>query len=209
MGLKQRAASSLRLPPSDLRDCLDVGEAGEMSEVELYPIVERFLHVRYSPSLKPTQGTHLTQVAMTATAGPAGSGTWSRPDLAMINLWRHKFQPTQTLDLHGFEVKRDDGCDLKSVHETLAHRRLVHYAHLVWNYRSEDFAATRFSVIEENCRAYGLGLITFLGESSDSFRIHLAPTRSVPAEEAVSDFIETRFSEQQKTRVLAWIKEAR
>lgn len=97
-------------------------------EADLYPVVHRFLNIQFAARLKPRLGTHLPLAAVTATAGPAGSGVWSRPDLAMINAWRHKYQPTVQVDVYGFEVKRDEGCDLRSVHETLAHRRLVHFA---------------------------------------------------------------------------------
>ena len=181
-----------------------------MLEAELYPAVERFLNLQYAPGLKPRYGAHLPLVAITATAGAAALGTWSRPDLAMINLWRYKFQPTQTLDLHGFEVKRFEGCDLKSVHETLAHTRLVHFAHLVWHHPRADLEAEKFRIILDNCREYGLGLITFGDpDRGDSFRVHVEPRRGTPSEAVVNDFIETRFPAHQQDRLLAWIREGR
>lgn len=177
-------------------------------EADLYPHVENFLHIEFAPRLKPSSGRNLTIAAITATRGPASSGTWSRPDLAMVNVWRHKYHPVQTLDVYGFEVKRDGGLDLTSVHETLAHTRLVHYAYLVWHYRSGDFSAPAFNVIRENCRAYGLGLITFheLGNPLD-FNVHLNASRANPKAADVDDFIETRFPDDHKARLLAWIEE--
>jgi hypothetical protein len=118
-----------------------------ISEADLYPHVQRYLHLEFAPSLKPRLGAHLTLVNTTATSGPAGSGRWSRPDLALVNLWRHKYQPQQHLELYGFEVKRDGGCDLTSVHETLAHTRLVHFAYLVWHYKSADVNSPHFNTI--------------------------------------------------------------
>jgi hypothetical protein len=175
-------------------------------EADLYPVVQSFLNIRFAPLVKPPHGTQLPLVAITATAGPAASGMWSRPDLAMINVWRHKYQPVSTIDLYGFEVKRDEACDLKSVHETLAHRRLVHFAYLVWHYKKADFSAEGFKVIRANCQSYGLGLIT-IGDPKDgtTFLIHLDASRATPDAADVDDFIETRFPEHQKSRLLEWI----
>lgn len=91
-----------------------------VAEVDLYPLVLSFLNIEFAGRLKPRLGSHLTIANITAKAGPAASGTWSRPDLALVNAWRHKYKPGALLELHGFEVKRDGGCDLTSVHETLA-----------------------------------------------------------------------------------------
>ena len=175
-------------------------------ESDLYPIVESFLNIQFTARVKPPLGTHLPLVAITDKAGPVASGVWSRPDLAMINVWRHKYQPGQTLDLYGFEVKRDEACDLKSVHETLAHRRLVHFAYLVWNYRKADFSAEPFKVIYANCDSYGLGLITFADKNDGrSFEMHLDAERATPRGADVDDFIESRFPDHQRTRLLDWI----
>lgn len=179
-------------------------------EDDLYPHVEHFLHLGFAPRLKPSLGVHLTLVAITAMAGPAGSGKWSRPDLALINLWRHKYQPHQSLDLYGFEVKRDGGCDLASVHETLAHTRLVNFAYLVWHYSAADFVNPHFGTIKDNCRAYGLGLITFANPLDGStYTFHIDAQRQAPDPSAVDEFIETRFAESQRQRLLSWIAEPR
>ncbi len=176
------------------------------SESDLYPVIDRFLNIQFAARVKPPLGTNLPLVAITATAGPAGSGIWSRPDLAMINAWRHKYQPDLRVDLYGFEVKRDEGCDLRSVHETLAHQRLVHFAYLVWHYRTADTNSERFKVIRDNCEAYGLGLISFADPSDGrSFVVHLGATRAAPSEAAVDDFIETRFPAHQQRTLLEWI----
>lgn len=181
-----------------------------ISEVDLYPHVERYVRLDFAPRLKPTLGVHLTLASVTATSGPASSGKWSRPDLALINLWRHKYQPQQHLEVYGFEVKRDGGCDLTSVHETLAHKRLVHFAYLVWHLRSANFADPLFATIKENCAAYGLGLITFSDQQDgSSFVTHLAATRGEPDDNAVDEFIETRFDGHQTQRLLTWLRDDR
>lgn len=178
-----------------------------MTEADLYPAVDRFLNIHYAPTLRPRLGEHLPIVEVTASMGVTGYGSWSRPDLAMINIWRHKYQPHQTLDLHGFEVKKHDSCDVRAVHETLAHTRLVHFAHLVWNYQSDDFEHAKYRIIHDNCADYGLGLITFKDMAQpDSFTVQLAPKRQTPTDAAVTDFIETCFTEIHKNRLLAWMR---
>ena len=124
----------------------------------------------------------------------------------MIHLWKHKYQPSYMLDLYGFEVKRFEGCDLTSVHETLAHTRLVNYAYLVWNCPDDTLSKNLFSSIKENCAAYGLGLITFADkDSGDSFHRHLEAKRCEPTAAAVDDFIETRFPDDQRNLLLEWL----
>jgi len=183
-----------------------VGEAGE-SEATLYPIVAQHLNIEFISRLRPKLGTHLPIVNITATAGPPNSGIWSRPDLALINCWRHKYQPHHQLDLYGFEVKRHDACDVRAVHECLSHTRLVHYAYLVWNFRSEDFSSTAFRTVLETCDSYGLGLITFSDPSK--FRTHIEAKRASPSEAAIDEFIETRFCPDQQQRLLKWISQSR
>lgn len=175
-------------------------------ESDLYPFVDRFLNIQFAARVKPPLGVNLPLVAITATAGPSGSGVWSRPDLAMVNAWRHKYQPGERLDVYGFEVKRDEGCDLRSVHETLAHCRLVHFAYLVWQYRNRDHTSERFRVIRDNCEAYGLGLITFSDENDGrTFEVHIEASRATPNEAAVDEFIDTRFPLHQQQMLLKWL----
>jgi hypothetical protein len=128
----------------------------------------------------------------------------------MINLWRHKYQPGQVLDLYGFEVKRDEACDVRSVHETLAHTRLVHYAYLVWNYQLTDFSCDRFETVRANCEAYRLGLITFRdGNDGTSFVVHIEGKRATPSDAVIDEFIDTRFSGPHKKLLEKWLAEAR
>jgi hypothetical protein len=180
-----------------------------MPERDLYPAVERFLNIQFAPTLKPKLGTHLPLVAETSQAGATGAGVWSRPDLALVNIWRQKYHPTQNLDLYGFEVKKNDACDVSSVYETLAHSRMVNFAYLVWNYGGEITSA-RFQKIAKSCQDLGLGLISFSDQNNgDTFNIHLAAKRASPSEDAVAEFIETRFEEDQRDRLMRWIREGR
>jgi len=178
-----------------------------MAEVDLYPLVRNYLNLEFAPSLKPQRGVSLPLVAITSNAAGADAGKWSRPDLALVNLWRHKYQPSFTLDLYGFEVKPTETCDLSSVHETLAHTRLVHFSYLVWQLGEDETESRRLQLIRDNCEAYEIGLITFAKvDGLHRFKVHLNCNRRNPSPSVIDEFIETRFGSREKDRLLAWLE---
>ncbi len=177
-----------------------------MREDLLYEIVKSFVSIEVVNSVKPKYGTHLPLVHVKAQEGPAASGVWSRPDVSMIHAWRHKYLPNVSVDMYGFEVKGDGRCDLRAVHETLAHRRFVHFAYLVWQFNKPDYDSNVFSDVLESCESYGLGLVTFSGPvERPNFKTHLTATRGNPKPSEVDDFIETRFPKQQRSRLVDWL----
>lgn len=177
-----------------------------VQERELYEPVETYLNVRFSGGLKPLRGECFTVSAITATAGTLGAGQWTRPDVALIAVWKNKFSPVVHLDLYGFEVKTSKGCNVSSVHEALAQNRLVHYSYLVWHVPPPVLETKRFLAIYESCEAYGVGLITFHRQvDASTFTTHLLPQRAEPTPNAVDEFIETRFTEADRNRVLKFL----
>lgn len=181
-----------------------------MRESQLYGPVHDFLEQRFRDRLRPPYGELRSISAITATAGAAGSGHWSRPDLALVALWRRKYAMTWSLDLHGFEVKTSTGCTPAAVHEALSHAAHVHYAHLVWHHPEWHDSRSDCIDIKVRCERYGIGLITFeRPENSDSFAVRVAASRHEPVGEAVDEFIETRFPEPLRDRLGAWIEELR
>ena len=174
-----------------------------MREVDLYSGVEQYLNLTFSRLISPKSKISYPFAAITAQSGGTGSGKWSRPDLALVHLWKHKFVPNFNLDLYGFEVKTEQGCDVTGVHEALAHKRNVHYSYLTWHYPSCDFETPHFKTILENCSAYGVGLISFSSDGdASSYQRHLKARRSDAEADAVDDFIETRFDANQKALLL-------
>lgn len=181
-----------------------------MREAELYPWVHSFLEARFRDRVRPTYGALEAVSAITATAGGAASGYWSRPDLALAALWRGKYALDWTLDLHAFEVKTETGCTPAAVHEALSHAAMVHYAHLVWHKPEWDDGKPECRAIVERCERYGIGLIHVADfENVDEFTVRLAARRHEPTVEAVDEFIETRFPDTERTRLLNWIEERR
>ena len=106
-----------------------------MHEDDLLPGVKNYIDLQFIETIKPRSDQSLPISQITSRSGPYASGTWSRPDLALIHLWKYKYSPNLIIDLCGFEVKTMAGCDVTGVHEALAHSRIVHLAYLVWEYR--------------------------------------------------------------------------
>ena len=97
-----------------------------MPEKDLYEPVRNYLELRFRDRLQPLYGELRPISAITATTGGSGTGKWSKPDLCLLALWRHKYSPSWQLDLHGFEVKPDGRCTAEFVHEALNHTSHVH-----------------------------------------------------------------------------------
>jgi hypothetical protein len=181
-----------------------------MAESDLYPGVHDYLELRFRDRLKPAFGELRTISAVTATAGGAASGHWSRPDLTLAALSRSKYGLAWSLHLHGFEVKTRTGCTPAAVHEALSHAAMVHFAHLVWHRSDWNEREAECKAILDRCARYGIGLITFADpENSDSFSVRLDAGRHNPSAEAIDEFIETRFSNAHRERLLGWIEELR
>lgn len=181
-----------------------------MRESDLYRPVHDFLEQRLRDRLRPAYGDLRSISAVTATAGGGGTGQWSKPDLALVALWRTKYAPTWSLDLHGFEVKTAVGCTTASVHEALSHAALVHYSHLVWHRPDWSDGQKDCKAILDRCARYGVGLITFSDPAnSDSYLIRHTARRHDPSGEAVDEFIESRFPAADRAQLTSWIEELR
>lgn len=179
-------------------------------EEALYEPVHSFLQLRFQDRLRPAKGDLHYVSAITARAGGANTGLWSKPDLSIAALWRFKFGLRWEFDLHGFEVKPRNRCDLTAVHEALNHTSMVHFSHLVWHKPDWDDREAKCATILQRCERHGIGLITFTDERNvDSFSIRLPGRRFDPRGDAVDDFIDTRFDAGQRDRLLGLIEERR
>jgi hypothetical protein len=181
-----------------------------MSEADLYPAVHDYLEQRFLDRVRPAYGEIRSISAVTATAGGPGSGHWSRPDLALVAIWRTKYALAWSLDLHGFEVKTATGCTPAAVHEALSHAALVHFPHLVWHKADWSDNLPECRAILDRCTRYGVGLITFSDpENSDSFLVRHSARRHSPSGEAVDEFIESRLAQADRSQLTRWIEELR
>ena len=181
-----------------------------MPEKDLYEPVRNYLELRFRDRLQPLYGELRPISAITATAGGSATGKWSKPDLCLLALWRHKYSPSWQLDLHGFEVKPDGRCTAESVHEALNHTSHVHYAYLVWHNPDWSDADAPCRAILDRCRRFGVGLITFSDPANAaSYTVRCAAPRHAPAGDAIDEFIETRIDPEDRAKLAGWLTEFR
>ena len=177
-------------------------------EKDLYKPLIDYLYGDFDKQQRSTFGhSHIT-VQDVSTIPDSEGGQWTRPDVAAVLLRRHKYAAAATVDLLSFEVKRHGSVDLSAVHEALAHARFVHCAHLVWN-RPACHCQDRenYERILKNCELYGLGLIGVHNPRDlRTFEIKLAPVRSAVSDDALDAFIESRFSEENKSKIKSKLK---
>ena len=185
----------------------DVGHWGAAvsrdAESSLYEPVEHYLNIGFFDNIRPSLGTVFLTSEITALNARGPEGRWSRPDLAAVAVWRRKFDPTIHLDLYGFEVKPAKRGDVSWVHEALAHTRYVHFAYLVWNWSAHELYGESYEAIEDSCKAYGIGLIIAHDPGNpQKYLLQLQAARMNPSLDIVDQFIEAKFSQQKKDRLL-------
>jgi len=181
-----------------------------MLERELYEPVCNYLELGFRDRLQPVWGDLRHITAITANAGGNATGIWSKPDLCMISLSRQKYGLNWQIDLHGFEVKPLGSCTVQSVHEALNHTSLVNFTYLIWHIDDWNEARSDCSTILSRCSHYGVGLITFSAPNDlRSYALHLPARRHEPAPDAFDEFVETRLSDIDRSKLLGWITELR
>lgn len=170
---------------------------GVIAEEALYEVVKHYLDDQFSVLRRPSSGIALWRSQITPHLDVDLPGKWTRPDLAAVHVWRHRFTPTFTLDLHGFEVKRADNGNEISIFEALAHTRIVHYSHLVWHVPDPDRMAGKLESVRANCKAFGVGLITFRSHTDTSSfdALEWPRKRAKPDPEIIDRFIQGGFTE--------------
>lgn len=177
-----------------------------MLEKELYPLVQVYLNIAFSPRLKPVLGDFRWLSAVTANSGGTATGVWSKPDLCLVVLWRQKYGLYWNLDLHGFEVKPDGRCSTQSVHEALNHTSLVHYSHLTWHCPAWDEQDRTCHSVLEACTRFGVGLITFSEpENVRSYEIRVPARKHTPTPDALDEFLETRLDATDRDQLQSWV----
>lgn len=179
-----------------------------MLEKDLYPLVQVYLNIAFSPRVGPMFGDFRPLSAVTANSGGNTTGVWSKPDLCLVALWRQKYGLHWNLDVHGFEVKPLGKCSTQSVYEALNHTSLVHYSHLMWHCPDWDERDQKCHSVLEACNRFGVGLITFLDPSDvRSYEIRVPAHKHAPTPDALDEFLETRLEAADRAQLQSWILE--
>jgi hypothetical protein len=137
----------------------------------------------------------------TSSLGPH-RGQWARPDYILVTAMRFKLLPGSQVDVHSFELKTEAGGTVQAVHEALAQTRFTHFGHLVWHLPDGSKAEARLAEIAKHCDEHGIGLIRMREPTRfESCEILLDPVRKATLPIAVEGFLESRLSQEQRTKL--------
>jgi hypothetical protein len=100
-------------------------------ESELYPELKKWLDKVWGAEVG--EGDFF-EVRITATAKgqKKNSGTFSRPDITLVQVNNYEYLAQPILEVTTFEIKKfSDAEDIRSIYETAAHSRWAHFSYLV------------------------------------------------------------------------------
>ncbi|MBX2853878.1 MAG: hypothetical protein KTR21_02760 [Rhodobacteraceae bacterium] len=171
-----------------------------ITEADLMPFLENYLETAFQTGLDLPSGSHFI-LEDTSQRGPR-RGQWARPDFILVTLLRYRFQPQKQLDLHAFELKTENGCNVQAVHEALAQTRFTHYGHLVWHLPENSPHTVRLEDIRAQCISHGVGLI-LMREPGDpeSYEILVDARRKNTPLAIVDGFLEARLTDENQKRL--------
>lgn len=166
-------------------------------EARLMQPLRTYLEGAFRDGLDPP-ADGIAIVKDTAVMGPA-KGRWARPDFILVSAMRFKFLPGAQVDVHGFELKTEEGCSVLAVHEALAQTRFTHFGHLVWHLPEHSKSEARLAEIEDHCAGHGIGLIRMRDPSvKEGCEILVDPVRKSTLMLTIEGFLDTRLSAEQK-----------
>jgi hypothetical protein len=171
-------------------------------EREIYQPLVDFMHFHGSDHFRPRYGIVEIYPEDISSVPAQRAGMWTRPDVAAVCLRRAKYSTAKQLDVLSFEVKTCTGADIASVHQALAQAQFVNKSYLVWNRPACICDDQAYSEIKESCLTHGIGLMVVHDPSNlRTFEFRVAPRRKDITQDALDEFIESRFSPRTKQLV--------
>lgn len=134
-------------------------------ESDLYAPLKEWLDSDWGPAVTPGD---FFEACITAT--PKGkkrsSGTWTRPDLTVVQVNNFEYLAQPILEVTTFEVKKfSDVEEIRSIYETAAHSRWAHFSFLVVEVPDEEYEfPDRF---DSEIERFNLGLIYMWKEKGE------------------------------------------
>lgn len=181
----------------------------EAKEEALYSPLCEYLSMRFPERLKPHHGTVRLVVEQTDKKQAPSGGSWQRPDVAAVCISKYKYSGRPTVDVLTFEVKTHKGGeDEKSVFQALAYARFANSSYLVWNRQHCVCNDEKYRRVFHACEKFGVGLITVHTPTDwQTYSVRLMAERNDVTQDALDDFIESRFNEPNQIRILKAIGE--
>lgn len=203
----RRGIRAVLSKPAESSLSSDDEPALKQSEREMETPIESFLHLNFVPDiLDPIPRSVDYLVQNTARRGPT-AGLWIRPDITLATVTRYAFQPVPELELYGFELKCADGCSVYAIHEALAHNAFVHYSTVIVLLPSQHRLERNLPRMREQATEHGIGILRLKElKRPDEYELLVEARKKTPPVWAVNEFIETRFDESNKHKLLEWLK---
>lgn len=143
-------------------------------------------------------------VEVTALQGRRSTGgTWSRPDIASVEVRTFAFVPGKYLEVATFEIKAANAINVQAVYEALAHRRSATHSYVLLHVPADQAEQLEENVadVAEAARAHGIGVITAaLPGDYNTWEDREEARRVEPDPERLNGFVAKQLSE--KTRDL-------
>jgi len=149
-------------------------------------------------------------VEVTAQQGRRNTGgTWTRPDVLVVNVLTYQNIPGKFVEVYTFEVKTHENCDVPAVYEALAHLRSATHAYVLVSVPPDKRESIKELIddIAEEADRHGVGVILasdIANYETWEFRLEAIARQPDPAK--LDEFIETQVSEANRNKLRKWIK---
>lgn len=174
-----------------------------MAEADLYPLLLRWIEAEF-PLVRTGNFEASHRLALiTANLNWISAGPWTRPDLALVHVFRRRFDPVPQLHLYTFEAKKSAGEALFALHEALAHGRIADFV-LVAFPHSDD---SQYDAVLDAADRFGVGVVTFgRPEMWSQYDLVRAPRRTDPDLDLRDLFLTAALKDAGRTdEVLDWL----
>jgi hypothetical protein len=175
-------------------------------EQELYEPIERVLRGDWA---KDHQSKPVAIEVVARQGRRATGGTWSRPDLVLVEVKNYLHLPSKILDVRTFEVKPSAAISVQAVYEALAHRRASTHAYVVLHVPQDlaDTLSDEVLEVRDAARPHGVGVITIEdpGDYSTWEEVEEA-LRVEPDPERLDRFLKTQLSPDVRSRLIAELR---
>jgi len=171
-----------------------------LKEKNLYPWFADFLRYHWR---QPLQSKPIIDIIANIRI-PQIDRVWSNPDIILLDLISYKWLPNREVEVYSFELKTSKSGNRSDVFQALAHGAFAHFPYLGWH--TKDIDLFKIDDVEQTCRDYNVGLITFSDPTSfKSYEVRNIPSRHIPSLSAIDDMLDKLCIDDQK-RLSEWLQ---
>jgi len=184
----------------------DLPKEAKAAEDSLYPKITDVLREKWSKD--EALGDFFVEATAKQGRRTTG-GTWTRPDVVVVNVSAYENLPGKHVEVTTFEVKTQDNFDVTAVYEALAHLRAATRAYVLIAVPDDgrEQVQDRLEEVREEAARHGVGLIVaadVANYDSWDFRVDAVPKQ--PDLGRLNEFIDTQVSDANKRKLRKWVK---